>query len=194
MKYVFLLSLLFFIPVNTLSGSNSFFNTEKHKLGIVVGYANNMFFDVNYRYRIVMIQPQFYYSLFKKDFLELEMLFQPQFNTTIFGEEKTNFSQNAGIEFGLNFGPLLRLKPKNSVVSYYASISVGPHYVSGAPSRQSSGFVFLGNAFGGINVLLGEILSLDLRAGYRHISNAGIKEPNAGVENVFLNIGFVFVP
>jgi len=195
MKYVFLLSLLFFVPVKSLQGSNTLFDAEKHKLGLVIGYANNLFFDLNYQYRIVLIQPQFYYSLLKKDFLELDLLFQPQFNTTVFGEEKSNFSQNPGIEFGLNVGPLVRIKPKkNAVVSYYASISAGPHYVSGAPSRQSSGFVFSGNAFGGINILIAESLFLDLRAGYRHISNAGIKEPNAGIENTVFNIGFIFIP
>jgi hypothetical protein len=71
-------------------------------------------------------------------------------------------------------------------------ISSGPHYVSAAPHRQSNGFVFSNNLSAGVNLRLYKNLYADLRTGIRHISNAGIKIPNAGVNDMTINEGLMF--
>ena len=78
------------------------------------------------------------------------------------------------------------------VLYLYGLISSGPHYVSGTPERQADGFIFSDNLLLGLNVKLFEKIYLDLRSGFRHISNAGLNHPNGGVNDLVLN-GGVFI-
>jgi len=38
---------------------------------------------------------------------------------------------------------------------------------------------------------LNQAFYLDLRFGFRHISNAGLSNPNGGINNFVVNIGFI---
>ncbi|MBM3441042.1 MAG: acyloxyacyl hydrolase, partial [Bacteroidetes bacterium] len=60
------------------------------------------------------------------------------------------------------------------------------------PTRQARGFIFSDNAFGGVNLKCAKHTWIDLRIGFRHISNAGLREPNGGVNNLMLSGGFIF--
>ena len=94
------------------------------------------------------------------------------------------------IELGINAG--IRTYVKLSEKFFlYGMIGSGPHYISAEIDRQAKGFIFSDNfAFGGYMKLLKsskQFINLQLR--YRHISNAGLKKPNKGINSWNLMIG-----
>ncbi len=89
-------------------------------------------------------------------------------------------------EFGLNFIFSFGFQVgENSILS--ANIGTGPHYITAAIERQASGFIFSDH----FNIAYKKRiknLQLGFTVGIRHISNAGLKEPNLGIENVGLGL------
>lgn len=166
------------------------FNGERHKWGFDLGYGDQTGLDVNYIYKIFFFQYQYYFTLTGGQKGSLEIIAQPQFNLTTFRQDMNSRSFTGGYEYGLNAGFLVRRNFRNGLLGAYLFISTGPHCISGAPDRQSPGFIFSDNFFSGLNIRLQGSLYLDLRLGFRHISNAGLKDPNGGVNSYVLCAGF----
>lgn len=165
-------------------------NNPRHKWGFITGYGNQKKLEVSYTYEVVFFQFQYYYSLLKKKAWSLEVLLQPQYNVTKYKNGFLGEEKKKGHEFGLNIGFLARKNIVKDLLNSYILISAGPHYVSGTPERQTAGFIFSDNLFAGISVRVFKSVYLDIRGGFRHISNAGIKNPNKGVNNLIINEGF----
>lgn len=170
------------------SQKNNSFN-ERHKFGFISGYGNQYLWDVSYDYQIYFFQFQYYYSIIKKHTWGLEILAEPQFNTTTFKKIDNIDARTDGFETGLSIGILIRKNLFNKFISLYSFIGSGPHYVSGTPKRQSDGFIFSDFFFIGMNIKLYKELYFDIRSGIRHISNAGIKKPNGGLNNSIISAG-----
>jgi hypothetical protein len=66
-------------------------------------------------------------------------------------------------------------------------------FISGTPERQSSGFIFSDNLFIGLDIQLIDNLYMDIRPGFRHISNLGLQDPNWGVHSFVLSGGLLFI-
>lgn len=113
-------------------------------------------------------------------FLQIE----PQFNPVIVTNAKNAF------EFGINVGFLYhKLTTDRSIL--FAGIGSGPHYISVETSLQSNGFIFSDNFIIGFRQLLNfkKPVELNIQTRFRHISNAGLQEPNLGIDNFFILIG-----
>lgn len=188
-KKVFLLLACILLIMNGFT--QEAFNKERHQLGFVSGYGNQQSLGVKYTYEVVFFQFQHYYRLSKNSKWQIDLLTQPQFNTVKFKPIDTVPQMESGIEFGINVGFLFRRQIVNEKVHFYTFISSGPHYVSGTPARQVSGFIFSDNFFVGMDFQISPQLRLDIRPGFRHISNASIKQPNKGVNTVILSGGFI---
>jgi hypothetical protein len=67
----------------------------------------------------------------------------------------------------------------------------GPHFITADLPRQAKGFIFSDNLavgfFKGVNQKKGLFLNVQFRV--RHISNAGLKLPNAGVNTLNVLVG-----
>jgi hypothetical protein len=75
-------------------------------------------------------------------------------------------------------------------LSLYAAIGSGPHYITVETDRQARGFIFsdnfeLGSAYNFERINTAFLLKFR----FRHISNAGLKEPNGGIDNFFVIAG-----
>lgn len=71
-----------------------------------------------------------------------------------------------------------------------AAIGSGPHFISVHTTQQARGFIFSDNFTVGWSRRLGKGHTwLDLKCRFRHISNAGIKEPNLGIDSWFAIAG-----
>jgi len=166
---------------------------NRHGLGLISGYGfcpGQLGYDAKYEYNAFFIQPQYYYAFLRKRYLNLEILVQPQFNITRFRHVDLIPDETMGFEYGLNAGILVRGKFfRNS--SFYTFVSTGPHYVYGTPERQVEKFIFSDNFFVGVNTKIAEKLYLDIRPGYRHMSNLDIKKPNHGIENIIFSGGIL---
>ncbi|MEP6614086.1 MAG: acyloxyacyl hydrolase [Mucilaginibacter sp.] len=95
-----------------------------------------------------------------------------------------------GYEYGLNVGFLFRKNVAKDLASFYMMLSTGPHYESGTPHRQANGFLFSNNLCAGIDLRVYKTLYLDVRPGIRHISNAKLRVPNAGLNDITFTEGF----
>jgi hypothetical protein len=118
---------------------------------------------------------------------------QPQYNVSRYGlyPESVATDYLDSYEYGLNLGLLYRRNWGGGPLSYYVALSTGPHYASGVPHRQMNGFLFANNLVGGLNLRIYKTLYADVSFGLRHMSNAGTRLPNAGVNNLVFKEGFV---
>ncbi len=92
-------------------------------------------------------------------------------------------------EFGTNFGFMFN-QPITKELSLIAAIGSGPHYISVVTRLQASGFIFSDNFELGFVYEVPEFGSfVTAKARFRHISNAGIENPNGGIDNGFVVIG-----
>jgi hypothetical protein len=160
---------------------------EHSEVGLMVGYADQTFVNVAYNYQVFFIQAQFFRTLLEQKNYELEFVVQPQYNRSYINTEA---GRNNGYEFGLNLGLSMMYKLADSKWSFYIMGSIGPHVISIAPSRQMPGFLFSDNLFLGILFKVNEQFRLELRPGFRHVSNAGLFSPNGGINTSVVNIGF----
>ena len=163
----------------------------RHKWGFDLGYGTQANLNVTYFYDVYLLQYQYHFTLVAREKWALEFLAQPQFNFSRYKHPDESISIKNGYEYGLNGGFLVRGFLLEEIISPYFCISAGPHYVSGVPDRQSPGFIFSDNFFSGLSIRLNENLYLDLRFGFRHISNAGLQNPNGGINNWIGNTGIL---
>ena len=186
------LLIFFTIGLTTAQVETSVFKT-KTKLGLMYGYGTQeeLGMTADYQYDVFYYQVQYFRTLINWQNSAVELLIQPQYNRTNFIYGDDAFQNSYGYEFGLNAGFLVRRYLADELLSLYILISSGPHYASSLPYRQSNGFMFSDNLFLGITVKLDEKIYLDLRPGIRHLSNAGFKRPNGGINNVVINCGFI---
>lgn len=189
-KTIPILTILVFISALKIHGQESIIR-EKHKWGFEFGYGEQGDLKVDYYYKVYTLQYQYYFTLVGKEKWALEFLAQPQFNFSQFKETNGSPTITRGHEYGFNGGFLIRGFLWEDRISPYFVISAGPHHVSGVPDRQAPGFIFSDNSFFGLSIGLKESLYLDLRFGFRHISNAGLQNPNGGINNWVGNAGFV---
>lgn len=158
-------------------------NNDKNKIGFISGVGNVKIGPLvstnkGYYYKATFYELQWYQQLLKKKNTTIDLLIQPQYNLTKFKYLDTD-PISSGYEFGLNFGFIYR-KTYNKF-SLYGLITTGPHYISGAPIRQSKGFIFSDNFNIGLNYNIHKNLFFDFRPGFRHISSAYITHPNGGI-------------
>lgn len=69
----------------------------------------------------------------------------------------------------------------------------GPHYISVETERQAKGFIFSDNirlAYRRKLLLNHKPYELTVYSGFRHISNASLKQPNGGIDNITIGLGF----
>lgn len=93
-------------------------------------------------------------------------------------------------EFGINvgFSELLHLGKGHYLV---ATIGSGPHYTNVATSRQATGFIFSDNWLLNYSFpmkITGKLVDVSFILGFRHISNAGLKSPNGGLNNFIVGV------
>lgn len=99
------------------------------------------------------------------------------------------FKAKTSYEAGLN----VRIKLNFAITSkdvMSLQIGSGPHYTNIKTTKQASGYIFSDNFLWSYRRWIGAWCLIDVQAGFRHISNAGIQEPNGGIDNVILSIGF----
>jgi len=102
------------------------------------------------------------------------------------------FTDKVNYEFGfflnLNLGVAITQWDILSLV-----VGAGPHFVSVETERQASGFIFSDNfliAYRRKLLLNADFYELSVYGGLRHLSNAGLKKPNKGIDNIIVGIGF----
>ena len=201
--FLALISLNILFGINNLFAQDTLFNGWKHKLGFITGNGiqflgqlagndnHSIALKVNYEYRVTFYQLQYYISVSRKKAFGIDLVAQPQYNSTTYKPLLGSAQYVNGYEVGLNLGLLARENVFHDLLSFYFMIGTGPHYTSGTVQRQANGFIFSDNFAGGVNIKLTKNLYADWRSGLRHISNAGLRIPNGGINTLTMREGFL---
>ncbi|HPD63966.1 MAG TPA: acyloxyacyl hydrolase [Bacteroidia bacterium] len=121
-----------------------------------------------------------YYRLpvFKtKNAFNLQISFKPQYAGLYVNQ---HFHHETGLNVGFDLS--VRLSD-NSMLTY--STGSGPHFITYQSRRQAKGFIFSDNFLLVFRKKTGidSDFEFEIFSGIRHISNAGIKRPNGGINN-----------
>lgn len=154
-----------------------------NKFGLVTGYADQQFLTVSYHFENWFFKGQYNHRLWDSGKWEVDKVFQPQFNLTRYRPVDEIPEIEKGYEFGLNPGFMVEYNIHDPLSAYFLFTS-GPHFISGTPERQIDGFIFSNNLAIGKITQLSNTWHLDLRAGFRHVSNASTRSPNGGINSV----------
>ena len=159
--------------------------------GLQSGYGFQNGLDVSYHYEVVFLKMKTFYTIYGTGKWSFDLVPQPQVNISRYKVTNNSAKTDHGIEFGVNVGFAFMRYFDAGHTGLYIMAGAGPHYVSGVPERQAPGFILSDNVALGFTGLLSDRLALDLSAGFRHISNASLKRPNGGVNNLVVMGGVV---
>ncbi len=190
-KKALIFIILFSLNTNLTAQDMSRLDIPKHRIGFITGYGSQRYLNVRYKYEVVFFQFQYYRALLNQKRWGVDVVVQPQFNVSRFRKIDTVPLLTRGTEFGLNAGLRVYTNLYRDVVKIYALVSSGPHYISGAPERMAAGFTFSDNFLAGINIRLSGRCYFDFRAGFRHMSNAGLNSPNGGIHSLVMSGGIL---
>jgi len=114
----------------------------------------------------------------------LQLGIEPFVNTII--------APDRGIEAGINIG-LRYMTPVADGVSVFGEISSGPVYFGIDTIEQGdAGFNFLSQLGAGLQVDLTRNMAFNAAYRFRHLSNAGISQPNSGINTNAIIAGLSF--
>ncbi len=111
----------------------------------------------------------------------LSLFLEPQFNPS--------FTPRQNVEFGIGVGAKYAY-PFGDTFAVYAQGSVGPHYITLNSTDQAQGFLFADTIGAGLNIYISRGSAIDIGYRLRHMSNAGTRLPNHGIDSHIGLIGF----
>lgn len=103
------------------------------------------------------------------------------------------WSPDANIEIGNNFVIKIGILPDSMKFQPYIKLGAGLIYMSQHTREQSTQFNFNEYAGLGAHYFFKKGVAFTLEYRYRHISNAGIKHPNTGINTNFNICGLSFI-
>ncbi len=109
--------------------------------------------------------------------------FQPQVNPSFIRRGAKS------IEAGLNIALCYKAWLKSNL-TLSLGVGSGPHYLGYDSEIQKKGFIFSDNFFANFSQALTHDLWINYELRFRHISNLDLAEPNIGIDNFFIGIGF----
>jgi hypothetical protein len=145
--------------------------------------------DVDYRYLVYSLQAEYRYVWKRKGSWLFQGWVQPQASLTRFNFEDDGPVNMRGHEFGVGLGFLAERSFSAELFSVYMGAGTGPCFLSKGTHRQTDGVAFNSQLFCGMTFRLDGTYNLDVRTGYRHVSNAGLSQPNGGLNNSMLSVG-----
>lgn len=169
---------------------------SQHSIGLIIGSGSEKLGNVadlgfDYKYRVKFHKLQYNYTFWERRTWSLDAVGILQLNTSRYLNIASESNYTQGYELGFNIGVALRKRLYKDYLSCYALLSTGPHYISGAPTRQIDGFIFSDNLFIGFDIKLIDNIYLNFRPGFRHISNAETRHPNLGINSFVLTGGII---
>lgn len=184
---------IFFIAISLFSTNAG----NRERLGIHLGYGSQRFgrlYHTNsYSYEVLFFHLSYDWRIASGRHSGLFAVFEPQFNRTRL-KDNTHTVPTPALEFGLSCGFQYNISLLADHSRIYLGLQSGPHFISDSHPRQAEGFIFASSLYVGNSLRISDVLFFDLRFGTRHMSNAGIEEPNRGINTFFILAGCVFEP
>ncbi len=156
--------------------------------GFVIGYGNGHINGEDRVYRPLLLiyhigfdAHKLFPSIIPDSKGKLTFYLEPQFNPLLVPSDQ--------YEVGIGFGAEYRFKIINDIDAYIMGGS-GLHDISFGSQDQAEGFNFNDTIGIGLYIHLFKNSALNLGLRLRHISNAGIKKPNRGINSYFGTVGY----
>jgi hypothetical protein len=178
---------------------------SKMSLGVSYGFGNELS-NTNYLYTNQYLKGQLFYTLTKTERFELQIVLAPEINFAThqlfnfyfvtpdepnFQERRDRFMQLKDIrEYVLHVGFLIR-KPLSKQFSIYVIGGISPMVTDTETERLSKGFAFSDVLGLGVSFHTKQV-TFDFRPNFRHNSNAGLQNSNAGINTLNFEFGVVF--
>lgn len=191
---------LFIIFSSHIHSQDSFPDYSKDKIGFSIGYGDQEIkilgfgvdLNVDYSYEIFFTHFNYIYSFFSNSWWDIGYNFQAEYGITYYKQTKKVIANSRSYEIGISGGVMAAYKLFNEILHIYLLFSLGPHYSKKSPERQVSGFMFNSNYDIGVNIYMRDNLLFDFRTGFRHLSNANLKNPNGGINNWIISLGLLY--
>lgn len=184
------MALLVFLSQSVLHAQNRPLN-RLNSVGLLIDYPvieEKLPETVDGGYKPLLIQANFRFPLIKNNGLHQATLYvTPQFNPVLPIPGNNNFL----FETGVNLGIAYEFYIPNAAILFIGG-GVGPHYININTDKQANGFIFSDNVFAGVHQILNPNWMLTYQVKYRHISNAGLQQPNNGIDNMFVGMGLSY--
>ncbi len=101
-------------------------------------------------------------------------------------------SPEGGIETGVSFLFKVGILPQTSKFQPYGKIGIGMNYMTLHTNEQGTQFNFTEQGGIGMHYFFRKNLGLTLEGRIRHLSNAGIDQPNHGINSYFVLTGLTY--
>jgi hypothetical protein len=198
--YILIALSLNFISLNNYFAQTNLQGPSKNKIGFSIGYGDQEIkmlgfgvdLKVDYSYEIFFVQFHYVHSILNNYPWGIGLILQTEYGITYYKPNK-NFQANMrSQEIGMGAGVVFYFTIIDDLLNTYFLASTGPHYSQKSPDRQISGFMFNSNLDIGVNIGMQNNLSLDIRTGFRHLSNANLKIPNGGINNWIISFGMFY--
>ena len=188
-----MLRLVILLVVFQASASIIYSQATHKQRGVAFSYYDQKIgdtdLDKDYLYRSMALSVAQNQRLFSFPIVSLSADFQTQLGATSIAEERNSEFLTRGIELALLLGLNVELSIVPKVWWLYFGGSIGPQFISNAPMRQNTGFIFSDSVYVGSRFGFSQNKQLDIKAGLRHQSNAGFSRPNGGLDSIFLSVG-----
>ncbi|MCF7873282.1 MAG: acyloxyacyl hydrolase [Candidatus Omnitrophica bacterium] len=126
-------------------------------------------------------------SFFERVGLDLpgrvDFILEPFVNTVVNPDKNIEVGSNFLIKYTLTL---------TKKVQPFVKAGAGVVYMSQHTKEQSTQYNFLPQAGGGIQYFFSDRVALNLEYRYRHLSNAGAKHPNSGIDSDLILCGLSF--
>ena len=172
-------------------------NAEDLNFGVSYGYGTadgNLLGSDDYYYQYNSFKFLLNKRLAGKSSWRLEGILEPSFFQVkfreIFAVDRNTEVMNTINEYALVLGLISRWYLSNSISTYFCG-STGPLYNDYDSSRMKKGVGFSNGLYIGFTFEVNGV-RMDLRSGIRHVSNAGLNEPNLGYNSSITEIGVLF--
>lgn len=171
---------IFLLTSNCVIPSNDYIKFKSN--GVVIGSSfSNEKLDDGLHYVPIQFIYKLNYPIFRNLHNKRSNLFlhiEPQFNLVILGSRLNAFETGANLGITYNY-----LVTQKWIVFF--GLAAGPHYLSEETNKLAKGFTFSDNFMLGIRKRIKirhSDYEFEIQTRFRHMSNAGIKQPTAGID------------
>lgn len=194
--------LIFIFSITTFYCQNTKLET---RIGFNYGFGNEIK-NSNYTYTNHYYKLQVYYPIKQTNNFKYELVLQPELNLATHQllnlyfvmdeepnseEKRLKYTKLKNIkEYALGIGFCVR-KTISKLASVYVLISIAPMITNTETERLSKGFAFSDILAIGFSFKVDKT-RYDIRPSLRHVSNAGLKDSNAGFNTKNIEFGLSF--
>lgn len=172
--------IFFLLTTNQVFSFNEYIKNKTK--GIIIGSAfSNEKLDGDIHYMPIQFIYKFNFPVFNNIYNKRSNLFmhlEPQLNLVIYGSQLNAFETGVNLGFTYNY-----LITQNCIAFF--GLGAGPHFISKETSKLAKGFTFSDNFMLGVRKkvkIKQSNYEIEFQSRFRHMSNAGIKQPTAGID------------